>query len=47
MNKRVKVSQSIFWATAILLIPLVDNTNLLLLLMVILATASIANLNIK
>ena len=47
MIKRVKVSQAIFWATAILLIPLVDDTKLLMLLMVILATASIANLNKK
>jgi len=44
MNKRLLISQSIMWATAILVVSIVDDKEFGILLLVILATVSLMNL---
>ena len=45
MKNKLIVSQSILWATALLVVALVDNTQYTLFLLALLAMASVANLN--
>jgi hypothetical protein len=43
--KKIIISQSIMWAAAILVVAILDDTNFEILLLVVLATISILNLN--
>jgi hypothetical protein len=43
--KKIIISQSIMWAAAILIVAILDDTNFEILLLVVLATISILNLN--
>ena len=43
--KKIIISQSIMWAAAILVVAILDDTNFETLLLVMLATISILNLN--
>ena len=43
--KRLIISQSIIWAAAILMVAILDDTNFEILLLTVLATISILNLN--
>ena len=43
--KKLIISQSIMWAAAILMVAILDDTNFEILLLVVLATISILNLN--
>jgi hypothetical protein len=43
--KKLIISQSIMWAAAILTVAILDDTNFEILLLVVLATISILNLN--
>jgi len=43
--KRLIISQSIMWAAAILMVAILDDTNFEILLLTVLATISILNLN--
>ena len=43
--KKLIISQSIMWAAAILIVAILDDTNFEILLLVVLATISILNLN--
>jgi hypothetical protein len=45
MRKKLIVSQSILWATALLVVALVDDTQYTLFLLVLLATVAVVNLN--
>ncbi|MFL2629200.1 MAG: hypothetical protein ACJ0NO_01520 [Flavobacteriaceae bacterium] len=45
--KKLIISQSIMWASAILLIAILDDKNFQILLLVILATMSVLNLRIN
>ena len=45
MKNKLMVSQSILWATALLVVALVDDNYYTLFLLALLATASVANLN--
>ncbi len=45
MKNKLVVSQSILWATALLVVALVDDTQYLLFLLALLATAAVVNLN--
>ena len=45
MKNKLVVSQSILWATALLVVVLVDDTQYLLFLLALLATAAVVNLN--
>ena len=45
MKNKLIVSQSILWATALLVVALVDDTQYTLFLLVLLATAAVVNLN--
>ena len=45
MKNKLVVSQSILWATALLAVALVDNTQYILFLLALLATAAVVNLN--
>mgnify|MGYP001317005594 FL=1 len=44
MNKRLLISQSIMWATAILVVSIVDDKEFGIFMLVILATVSLMNL---
>jgi hypothetical protein len=44
MNKKLLISQSIMWAAAILVVSIVDEKQLAILMLVILATVSLMNL---
>ena len=43
--KKIIISQSIMWAAAILVVAILDDTNFEILILVVLATISILNLN--
>ena len=43
--KKIIISQSIMWAAAVLVVAILDDTNFEILLLVVLATISILNLN--
>ena len=45
MKNKLVVSQSILWATALLVVALVDNIQYILFLLALLATAAVVNLN--
>ena len=45
MRNKLIVSQSILWATALLVVALVDDTQYTLFLLVLLATVAVVNLN--
>ena len=45
MKNKLIVSQSILWATALLVVALVDDTQYALFLLVLLATVAVVNLN--
>ena len=45
MKNKLIVSQSILWATALLVVALVDDTQYILFLLVLLATVAVVNLN--
>ena len=45
MKNRLIVSQSILWATALLVVALVDDTQYTLFLLVLLATVAAVNVN--
>ena len=45
MKNKLIISQSILWATALLVVSLVDDKQYTLFLLVLLATVSVANLN--
>ena len=45
MKNKLIVSQSILWATALLVVALVDDTQYTLFLSVLLATVAVVNLN--
>ena len=45
MKNKLIVSQSILWATALLVVVLVDDTQYTLFLLVLLATVAVVNLN--
>ena len=44
MNKKLLISQSIMWAAAILVVSIVEEKQFAILMLVILATASLMNL---
>jgi hypothetical protein len=44
MNKKLLISQSIMWAAAILVVSIVDEKQVAILMLVILATVSLMNL---
>ena len=44
MNKKIIISQSIMWAAAILVVSIVEEKEFAVLMLVILATASLMNL---
>ena len=44
MNKKIIISQSIMWATAILVVTIVEEKEFAVLMLVILATASLITL---
>ena len=44
MNKKLLISQSIMWATAILVVSIVDEKEFAIFMLVILATVSLMNL---
>jgi len=45
MKNKLVVSQSILWATALLVVALVDHTQFTLFLLALLATVAVVNLN--
>ena len=45
MKNKLIVSQSILWATALLVVALVDDTQYTLLILALLATVAVVNLN--
>ena len=45
MKNKLVVSQSILWATALLVVALVDDTQYTLFLLALLATVAVVNLN--
>ena len=45
MKNKLMISQSILWATALLVVALVDDNYYTLFLLALLATVSVANLN--
>jgi hypothetical protein len=45
MKNKLMVSQSILWATALLVVALIDDKQYTLFLLALLATVSVANLN--
>jgi hypothetical protein len=45
MKSKLMVSQSILWATALLVVALVDDTQYTLFLLALIATAAVVNLN--
>ena len=45
MKNKLSVSLSILWATALLVVALVDDTQYTLFLLVLLATVAVVNLN--
>ena len=45
MKNKLVVSQSILWATALLVVALVGDTQYILFLLALLATAAVVNLN--
>ena len=45
MKNKLVVSQSILWATALLVVALVDDNQYILFLLALLATAAVVNLN--
>ena len=45
MKNKLVVSQSILWATALLVVTLVGDTQYILFLLALLATAAVVNLN--
>jgi len=45
MNKKLIISQSVMWAAAILVVSLVEEKQFAILMLVVLATISLVNLN--